>query len=237
MGKKASKLQRNQLEVLIAETYFSEKEIRQWHKGFLKDCPNGMLNEEGFSRIYAQFFPHGDPARFASLVFRVFDANDDGCIEFDEFIRALSVTSRGSMDEKLKWAFRLYDVDSDGYITREEMYSIVEAICKMVGQPVDRPGSIARVDKIFQMMDKNHDDRLTLEEFTNGSKCDPRIVKALDGNNGSGSRLKNVAQPGIDCYRRYQSHVPTEVTKSSCSGGSSGSQKESEQTSPQENSQ
>jgi Ca2+-binding EF-hand superfamily protein len=36
-----------------------------------------------------------------------------------------------------------------------------------------------RVDKIFDQMDKNHDDRLTLEEFREGSKADPRIVQAL----------------------------------------------------------
>ena len=24
----------------------SEKEIKQWHKGFLKDCPNGLLTEQ-----------------------------------------------------------------------------------------------------------------------------------------------------------------------------------------------
>lgn len=36
-----------------------------------------------------------------------------------------------------------------------------------------------RVDKIFDQMDKNHDDRLTLDEFRDGSKADPRIVQAL----------------------------------------------------------
>lgn len=59
----------------MKDTYFSEKEIREWYKGFRKDCPNGHLTEQGFFRIYKQFFPHGDPSRFASLVFRVFDEN------------------------------------------------------------------------------------------------------------------------------------------------------------------
>ncbi|KAH8362440.1 hypothetical protein KR200_007492 [Drosophila serrata] len=122
----------------------------------------------GFIKIYKQFFPQGDPSKFASLVFRVFDENNDGSIEFEEFIRALSVTSKGNLDEKLQWAFRLYDVDNDGYITREEMYNIVDAIYQMVGQQPqseDENTPQKRVDKIFDQMDKNHDGKLTLEEF------------------------------------------------------------------------
>lgn len=56
-----------------------------------------------------------------------------------EFICALSVTSRGRLDEKLKWAFQLYDINQDGYITYDEMLQIVRSIYKMTGQMVQLP--------------------------------------------------------------------------------------------------
>ena len=94
-----------------------------------------MLTKEEFQKIYKQFFPFGDPSSFADYVFNVFDADKSGTIDFKEFICALSVTSRGKMEDKLDWAFQLYDIDGDGKISYEEMLAIVEAIYKMVSAP------------------------------------------------------------------------------------------------------
>ncbi|XP_065829578.1 neuronal calcium sensor 1-like isoform X2 [Oscarella lobularis] len=183
MGQGRSRLTPQEIDDLKKHTYFTDKELQQWYKGFLRDCPSGRLSIKEFRKIYQQFFPSGDSSKFAEFVFNVFDANRDGSIEFTEFIKALSVTSRGSLEEKLEWAFNLYDLDKDGSITKDEMLNIVEAIYKMVGDnvnlPQDEQTPKQRVDKIFKTMDKNHDDLLTFEEFREGTKQDPTVVQAL----------------------------------------------------------
>ena len=72
------------------------------YHGFIMDCPEGRLDKKNFGKIYTQFFPFGDPGEFANYVFDVFDENKNGYIDFKEFICALSATSRGTLEEKLK---------------------------------------------------------------------------------------------------------------------------------------
>ncbi|GJJ75724.1 neuronal calcium sensor 1 [Entomortierella parvispora] len=183
MGKSQSKLSTEELKELQRTTNFDKKELQQWYKGFIKDCPSGELDKTEFQKIYKQFFPFGDPSTFADYVFNVFDSNKNGKIEFKEFIVALSVTSRGDLEDKLQWAFQLYDIDNDQTITFNEMLSIVDAIYKMVGTmvklPPDEDTPHKRVSKIFALMDKDSDGRLTFEEFKEGSMKDPTIVQAL----------------------------------------------------------
>jgi len=163
------------------KTKFTPEEIEHWYHGFIQDCPSGKLSKMEFANIYSQFFPQGDPTAFASFVFDVFDGDKSGTIEFNEFLQALSVTSRGNLDDKLEWAFRLYDLDNNGLITRDEMLQIVSAIFSMVGKKdeIENVDPKEKVEKIFSLMDTDGNGELSREEFLEGARQDKTIVQAL----------------------------------------------------------
>ena len=57
-------------------------------------------------QIYSKCFPAGNAEEFCVHVFRTFDTDRNGTIDFKEFLLAIDVTSSGSPEEKLNWAFR-----------------------------------------------------------------------------------------------------------------------------------
>lgn len=120
----SSALSKEILEDLKLSTKFSEHEIGQWYENFQKQCPTGRITPEEFEQIYARFFPDSDTKSYARHVFRSFDTNDDGTLDFKEYIIALHMTSTGKTTRKLEWAFSLFDVDKNGYITKSEVKEI-----------------------------------------------------------------------------------------------------------------
>lgn len=122
----SSALSKEILDDLKLSTIFTETEICQWYENFQKQCPTGRITPEEFEQIYTRFFPESDAKSYARHVFRSFDTNDDGTLDFKEYIIALHMTSTGKTTRKLEWAFSLFDVDKNGYISKTEVTEICQ---------------------------------------------------------------------------------------------------------------
>jgi Ca2+-binding EF-hand superfamily protein len=189
MGKAVSKLSKDDLKSLRQATYFDKRELQQWYKGFLRDCPSGQLSEEEFVKVFKQFFPFGDPNDYCRQLFQVFDVDGSKYIDFKEFIIALSITSRGTDDQKLNWSFRLYDCKKSGKVSYDDMLVVIEAIYKMIGPMVSLPDDEKtpelRAHKFFDLLGKNKDsDTINLDEFKRLLKLDPTIIQAFGSYDG-----------------------------------------------------
>ena len=55
----------------------------------------------------------------------IFDEDSSGEVDFKEFLQGVTQFSvKGDREAKLKFAFRIYDMDKDGYISNGERYQV-----------------------------------------------------------------------------------------------------------------
>ena len=63
-------------------------------------------------------YPSTDTDKLEKHIFRMYDANGDGFIDFREFMLVLYVLSSGTPEENLKQIFRIFDINNDKSISR-----------------------------------------------------------------------------------------------------------------------
>jgi len=184
-GKKdPTKITEEEFQILLACTSFSREEINQWHSGFIKDCPKGKLDKKRFIEVYKVFYPQGKADKFCSHVFKVFDTDSSGEIDFMEFLIAISITAQGDARKKLTLAFKMYDVDKNGKVDKKEMEKIIEAIYDLLGED-QRKGENSpseRVKQIMAKLDKDANGYLSEQEFVDGCIADPKLRGLLAPN-------------------------------------------------------
>ena len=55
----------------------------------------------------------------------VLDQDNSGEIDFKEFVHGMSqFSSHGDKETKLRFAFRIYDMDNDGFISNGELFQV-----------------------------------------------------------------------------------------------------------------
>ncbi|XP_025781819.1 guanylyl cyclase-activating protein 2 [Puma concolor] len=162
-------------------------ELQEWYKKFVVECPSGSLFMHEFKRFF-KVTGNEEATQYVEGMFRAFDKNGDNTIDFLEYVAALNLVLRGTLEHKLKWTFKIYDKDRNGCIDRLELLDIVEAIYKLkkacrVEEEAEQQGQLLTpeevVDRIFLLVDENGDGELSLEEFIEGVQRDQMLLDTL----------------------------------------------------------
>nr|XP_046152260.1 ubiquitin carboxyl-terminal hydrolase 32-like [Oncorhynchus gorbuscha] len=120
------------------------------------------------------FVPLVSPPIHASLsegLFHAFDENRDNHIDFKEISCGLSACCRGPVAERQKFCFKVFDVDRDGVLSRDEIQEMVAALLEVWkdNRTDTLPELLTNVSDIVEGILKMHDTtklgHLTLEDY------------------------------------------------------------------------
>ncbi|XP_020782183.1 guanylyl cyclase-activating protein 1 [Boleophthalmus pectinirostris] len=154
-------------------------EMHLWYKKFMTECPSGQLTLHEFKQFFGLKGLDSEANAYIEQMFRTFDMNKDGYIDFMEYVAALSLVMRGKMEHKLRWYFKLYDVDGNGCIDRHELLNIIKAIRAINGNENQECTAEEFTNKVFDRIDINGDGELSLEEFVAGARSDEDFMEVM----------------------------------------------------------
>ncbi|XP_006882053.1 PREDICTED: guanylyl cyclase-activating protein 1 [Elephantulus edwardii] len=157
----------------------SSTECHQWYKKFMTECPSGQLTLYEFRQFFGLKNLSPSSSQYVEQMFETFDFNKDGYIDFMEYVAALSLVLKGKVEQKLRWYFKLYDVDGNGCIDRDELLTIIRAI-RAINPCSDTTLTAEEfTDLVFTKIDINGDGELSLEEFMEGVQKDQMLLDTL----------------------------------------------------------
>ncbi|KPM38360.1 Calcineurin subunit B [Neonectria ditissima] len=167
---------------IVQGSNFDREEVDRLRKRFMKlDKDNsGTIERDEFlslpqissnplaTRCDLPFPPSSPPPPPANKtrcrMIAIFDEDGGGDVDFQEFVTGLSAfSSKGNKEQKLQFAFKVYDIDRDGYISNGELFIVLKM---MVGSNLKDQQLQQIVDKTIMEADLDKDGKISFEEFT-----------------------------------------------------------------------
>ncbi|GLH10501.1 Dual oxidase [Gryllus bimaculatus] len=134
------------LEQLFRQTVGDEREIRR----------------DDFKKIVMSKNPF-----FTERVFQIFDKDNSGSISLQEFIDAMHQFAGQSPDDKIKFLFKVYDLDGDGLIQHRELQHVMRACMEENGMKFSEEQIDDLTMALFEDADADNRGAITYEALKN----------------------------------------------------------------------
>jgi len=166
-------LQEEDIKAIQDDTGFNQNQIERLYSRFssLDKQDKGFLSREDFLRIpELAINPLGD--RIVHAFFYESKNGDDDKVDFKDFVRVLAhfrpikknteLNKLNTRMEKLHFAFRMYDLDGDDKISKQELLAV---LTMMVGQNISTEQLVSIAERTIMEADLDKDDLISFEEF------------------------------------------------------------------------
>ncbi|XP_055617848.1 calaxin-like isoform X2 [Toxorhynchites rutilus septentrionalis] len=198
------KLNPKMLEMYKRRTHFSKIEVEALCKIFRKLVTNATLNSkalaannagviakagsstDGIDRSVFRELLHStfDIVTDETLMERIFCAWEKGYeglpIRLEGWILGLSTFLKGSQAEKTAFCFRVYDLNSDGYITKDEMFALLRNC--LIKQPQEEDpdeGVKDLVEIALKKLDMDKDGKVSFQDYQEAIAEEPLLLEAF----------------------------------------------------------
>ncbi|CAG9862830.1 unnamed protein product [Phyllotreta striolata] len=136
----------NRLEQLFRQTVGDGKEIKK------EDFKNIVMSKNLF---------------FTDRVFQIFDKDNSGSISLQEFLDAMHQFAGQTPEDKIRFLFKVYDLDGDGLIQHKELQHVMRACMEENGMQFSEEQIADLTMAMFEDADTNNRGAITYEALKN----------------------------------------------------------------------
>ena len=145
------------MSLLYIASRLDENEIENLKKVFksFDKCSDGQITYDELKQGLIQFNNTKLTENEIKDLFSQIDVDQNGKIDYTEFIAATVQESNYNKKEKIFEAFSMFDKDNSGFITKDEILNALKA----------QKSQEKEIEKYIQDVDKNGDGKIDYKEF------------------------------------------------------------------------
>ncbi|XP_024537988.1 calcium and calcium/calmodulin-dependent serine/threonine-protein kinase [Selaginella moellendorffii] len=165
------------LKSLVGSRSLSGDELQDLVSHFKKLSTNGVDVALGEFEAVLEAMKMRSLLPLAPRIFDLFDHNRDGAVDMREIVCGFTSLKQSHGDEALKLCFQMYDSDGSGYISKDELASMLRALPEeCLPGDITEPG---KLDEMFDRMDANSDGRVSFDEFKDAIQMNSFLREAV----------------------------------------------------------
>jgi len=138
----------------------------------------------------------------ADRIFSVLDADKDGHIQLDEYLKYFDILIYGSQDEKYDLTFRMIDISGKGYFTFDEFKDMIMSMLYTWNSLTGSHYNITQnqkldifLDAVFNKFDVEESGKVTVGNFKDVVSVEPQLLEIFDYFNQG---IIDSVQPGTE---------------------------------------